>query len=322
MKDWGFIGINATRRAGFTAAAASGAATAFSSALEEADIDCYKNGSATQRTSTAGFTVTSTFDSLTGGYMLAVDFSDNTDAGFYAAGAELEFWLSPDETLDGVTILAIIAGGVLETLAQQGSRLYNEKVMPNGCVISTVTGNTTSRVNLTDLVDAQTADVSLVGQLWAFCDNDNGQVEHVVITGIVSARLFTVATYPEGAVMDFTVAALDQGWFEGWAAVVPSTFGNTMDDELATFHGAYDMTVAAAPAPTATGFTVDVDNGSLVKQGFVRFTGGALTGAVCPAKHTSTVVTIEGAPLSMPAGWRQFSGTPAAGATLRFFPNA
>ena len=54
-----------------------------------ADISVYKNGSATQRTSTSGYTVVATdFDGHTGMNLFSVDLSDDTDSGFYAAGNE------------------------------------------------------------------------------------------------------------------------------------------------------------------------------------------------------------------------------------------
>jgi len=54
-----------------------------------ADISVYKNGSATQRTSTNGYTVIAAdFDGHTGMNVFSIDLSDNTDAGFYAAGNE------------------------------------------------------------------------------------------------------------------------------------------------------------------------------------------------------------------------------------------
>ena len=54
-----------------------------------ADISVYKNGSATQRTSTSGYSVVGTdFDGHTGMNLFSLDLSDNTDSGFYAAGNE------------------------------------------------------------------------------------------------------------------------------------------------------------------------------------------------------------------------------------------
>lgn len=53
-----------------------------------ADILIYKDGSTTERASTAGFTATTDFDSKTGRHLLVIDLSDNTTADFYAAGSE------------------------------------------------------------------------------------------------------------------------------------------------------------------------------------------------------------------------------------------
>lgn len=58
--------------------------------LAVTDIEIYKNGSVTQRASDAGYTLLDTdgidFDGITGLHGFKVDLSDNTDAGFYAAG--------------------------------------------------------------------------------------------------------------------------------------------------------------------------------------------------------------------------------------------
>lgn len=59
--------------------------------LAVGDIKIYKNGSVTQRSSTAGITLLDTdgidFDGITGKHGFSIDLSDNTDAGFYAVGA-------------------------------------------------------------------------------------------------------------------------------------------------------------------------------------------------------------------------------------------
>ena len=60
--------------------------------LAVTDIEIYKDGSVTQRSSDAGYTLLDTdgidFDGTTGIHGFSVDLSDNTDAGFYAAGSE------------------------------------------------------------------------------------------------------------------------------------------------------------------------------------------------------------------------------------------
>lgn len=77
------------------------------SAFVVGDIAIYKNGSVTQRTSTAGFTLLDTdginFDGHVGIHGFSIDLSDNTDAGFYAAGGEYFIVVGP-VTVDAATI--------------------------------------------------------------------------------------------------------------------------------------------------------------------------------------------------------------------------
>ncbi len=104
----------------FTTNDGSGGRVDPSSAWEAADLRCYKNGSTTERSSTVGYTITSTFDTMTGVTHVAIDTSDNTDAGFWAAGNEYQCVLYPDETVSSQSVAAVSAmfsiersGGVL-----------------------------------------------------------------------------------------------------------------------------------------------------------------------------------------------------------------
>jgi hypothetical protein len=60
--------------------------------LAATDIEIYKNGSTTQRSSDNGYALLDTdgidFDSVTGIHGISIDLSDNTDAGFYAVGSQ------------------------------------------------------------------------------------------------------------------------------------------------------------------------------------------------------------------------------------------
>lgn len=98
-----------TVRFALSTSAANGGRVDFSNALEAADVRVYKNLGATQRASEAGYTVTSGFDSLVGITTVAIDTSDNTDAGFYVAGADYTVVLYPDETVDSQSVAAVIA---------------------------------------------------------------------------------------------------------------------------------------------------------------------------------------------------------------------
>lgn len=58
--------------------------------LAATDIEIYKNGSVTQRSSDAGYTLLDTdgidFDGLTGIHGFSIDLNDNTDSGFFSVG--------------------------------------------------------------------------------------------------------------------------------------------------------------------------------------------------------------------------------------------
>lgn len=98
-----------TVRIFFTTSDAAGGAIDPSDAFEAADIDIYKDGSATQRSSTAGWTMTSPFDAVTGLHLIEIDLSDNTDAGFYEVGSQYAVVITPDETVDGQTVASVLS---------------------------------------------------------------------------------------------------------------------------------------------------------------------------------------------------------------------
>ena len=76
-------------------------------------IRIYKNASTTQRASSSGITDSEDFDSLTGVHHLAIDLSDNADAGFYAAGSDY-FIVLEGAVIDGQTVNAVLAGFSIE----------------------------------------------------------------------------------------------------------------------------------------------------------------------------------------------------------------
>ena len=94
----------------FTTHTSLGGSSAPLTAFENADCKIYKGSSSTERTSQNGITMTSPFDTITGLHLLSIDTSDNTDAGFWAAGNDYTVVLNPDtETVDGQTVVAVIA---------------------------------------------------------------------------------------------------------------------------------------------------------------------------------------------------------------------
>jgi hypothetical protein len=75
--------------------------------LAAGDVEIHKDGSTTQRASDNGVTVSIDFDTVTGNHMVHVDLSDNSDAGYYAAGSRYAVRME-GTTIDGATINAWI----------------------------------------------------------------------------------------------------------------------------------------------------------------------------------------------------------------------
>ena len=139
--NYGDVAVNATVRFTFTTQAATGAAVAPSSAFEAADIRLYKGSSATDRSSQAGWTMTSPFDSITGLHHIEMDLSDNTDAGFYAAGNEYTVVLCPDETVDGLAVVAVIGMFSIENR----TAVVADAILNRDLATGTDSGSTTVR---------------------------------------------------------------------------------------------------------------------------------------------------------------------------------
>lgn len=90
MIDLGNIPANSTLYIPFCTYGKTNGESITLTGLATSDILVFKNGSTTQRSSTAGFTLLDTdgidFDSITGLHGFSIDLSDNTDAGFYSVG--------------------------------------------------------------------------------------------------------------------------------------------------------------------------------------------------------------------------------------------
>jgi hypothetical protein len=89
--------------------------------LAVTDIEIYKDGSTTQRSSDAGYTLLDTdgidFDSLTGIHGVSIDLSNNTDSGFYAVGSQYTVVVSA-VTIDSQTVSFIL--GSFRIVAAEG----------------------------------------------------------------------------------------------------------------------------------------------------------------------------------------------------------
>lgn len=153
MIDLGFVKPGSTIYIPFPSYAGSTGASAATTGLAVGDIRVYKDGNTTERASTSGFTLSDTdgldFDTLTGINGFSIDLSDNTTAGFWAAGSR--YWvIVADVTIDSQTVRFIAAtftiglpGAVLNTtiatLSSQTSFTLTagpaEDDALNGCIV-------------------------------------------------------------------------------------------------------------------------------------------------------------------------------------------
>ena len=93
--------LGSTIRIYFTTHQSTGVAVAPSSAFVAADFRIYKDGSATEKTTANGITVTSPFDSVVGAHLIEIDTSNATgDTGFWASGSAYRVVLSTAKTVD------------------------------------------------------------------------------------------------------------------------------------------------------------------------------------------------------------------------------
>jgi len=180
----------------FTTHDANGAPIAPLTAFETADFSIYKNGSATQKTSTNGLTIASPFDSVVGLHCLVIDTSNDTgDSGFWVAGAHYMVLLNPDsETINGQTALKVLATFGLDLLhpnLQKSTRVIGRGTCDTG-------GSTTSVPTTAFTPNGAAAD-QFVGRVIIF-DADTttsalrGQATTISASSNASAPTFTVGT--------------------------------------------------------------------------------------------------------------------------------
>jgi hypothetical protein len=180
----------------FTTHEDTGAPVAPNSAFEAADVLIFKNGSATEKTTTNGVTMTSPFNSITGLHCVAIDTSNDTgDGGFWVTGAVYTLVLSPDETVDGVAVAKVIGqfgielhGALRPTTL--GRRLDVSAGGEAGLVWANI-GSPTTAVNLSATnidTDQVVASVSgAVGSVTGAVGSVTGAVGSVAAGGITAA---------------------------------------------------------------------------------------------------------------------------------------
>lgn len=103
--------LGSTIRLKFTTTDSNGAPVAPSSAFAASDFRIYKDGSATEKATTNGITVTSPFDSVTGRHLIEIDTSNSTgDTGFWASGSAYFVELNTAKTVNSQSVSGLEIG--------------------------------------------------------------------------------------------------------------------------------------------------------------------------------------------------------------------
>ena len=137
MNYIGDFAEDSTVRIALTTNDGSGGAVAPSSAFEVADFRVYKNGSATQKTSDNGMTITSPFDSVVGLHVLEIDTSNDTgDSGFWTTGADYWVIAVPDETVDSQTVVQVVASFSIQNRYMRGTNGANTTTPPTAGAVA------------------------------------------------------------------------------------------------------------------------------------------------------------------------------------------
>ena len=123
MKD---RALGSTIRLKFTTTDSNGAPVAPSSAFVASDFRIYKDGSATEKTSTNGITVTSPFDSVVGRHLIEIDTSNATgDVGFWASGSAYFVELNTAKTVNSQTVSGLEIGSFSIELQTADTRKFS-----------------------------------------------------------------------------------------------------------------------------------------------------------------------------------------------------
>jgi hypothetical protein len=281
--------------------------------LAVTDIEIYKNGSTTQRSSDAGYALLDTdgidFDGITGIHGFSIDTGDNTDSGFFTAGSQ--FWVVVSAvTVDSQTVNFIAATFRIEPAAG-----INANVVSNaGTAITAASGIqevkvasiaanaiTATSIASDAITDAKVhADVTIasvtgaVGSVTGAVGSVTGAVGSVTgSVGSVASGGITAASFAANAI---TAAKIDPDVTTelqaGLAtATAVSTLQTSVDDlptssELATALGTADDAVLAQVA-LVKAVTDKVDDTLEDDGGTFRFTANALeeapTGGSAPS---------------------------------------
>ncbi len=271
-----------------TFAASTGAPTATTN-FAAGDIQIYKDGGTTQRSSSAGITVSTSFDSNTGLQMVVIDLSDNTDAGFYAAGHEYQVAVA-DITADAQTVrfwlgtFSIERAGAALALIKAGTVKVDVDTIKTNPVVNG--GTITFPTNKT-VADASLLPTALTS---------NGNMKSSMVEILTTALTETVGQLAGGFKKFFNIAApaatMDHGVLVDTVTTATTatnlTNAPTNGDLTATMKASV-TTAATAATPTAAAVTGAVGSVTGAVGSVTGNVGGNLLGTLTAAERNAIV---------------------------------
>ncbi len=242
-------------------------------ALAVSDIRVYKNGIATVRSSTSGYALLDTdgrdFDSITGVHGFSIDLSDNTDAGFYAAGNDY-FVIVKALTVDAVVVSLIAAQFSIEKTGCAIALLKNATygLSALNTILSHTTYGLSALKAILDLMEGATFN-TLTDSLEAI--RNRGDVAW--LTGGLSGSNTVTITIKDGAGLN-----IPDVFVEIWDALGTTFYEKKITNSLGqTIHYMDDG-----------GYTVRIH-----KAGYTFSLGALTVSGVTAATYTGTAWTIS-----------------------------
>jgi hypothetical protein len=208
MINFGVVKPGSTLRIPFDTFAAATGAPAALSAFAAADILIYKDGNVTERASTAGYTATTTFDTITGINEAVIVLSDDTTADFFKAGSNYVVVISP-VTIDAQTVAFVAATFTIG--------------YPNA-VLNTSIATLASQTSFT-LTDGPAENDALNG-MWAIVHDKASAVQLTwvqILDYTGATKTVTLAATPPAT---FTIAAIDNFSVMGVMPLQPTITGS------------------------------------------------------------------------------------------------
>ena len=275
-------------------------ASATLTGLAVTDIEIYKDGSVTQRSSDAGYALIDTdgidIDSTTGLHGFTIDLSDDTDSGFYAVGSWYHVVVNA-VTVDSQTVVFIACAFriVSATRGMAGTALPNAAADAAGGLPISDAGGLDLDAQIGTDIDAILVDTgtTLQGELDGI-QADTEDIQSRIPAALVGGRIDATV---DGTGLESGAAAViaDAVWDEDATGhQTGGTFGQAIGDPGANTETMYDAVVtdAAGTNVAADIIAVKAETASILTDTAEIGTAGAgLTEAGGDGDHLTTLAT-------------------------------